>query len=229
MVDNVFSNCTNLEYVNIQNLNSNINLDNKFLKGTPINLTVCNKNDKIELSKIKLTNNSDCRLNRCYNNFSEYINKINIQENTDHYFGIESLLNDSCMINYIKASEDSNNIIFDDILQKIEYIFTSTEYDTSEIENGKNDIIKYKNMMITLTSTKNQKNIENIGNETTINLGYCETLLKDAYNISDNETLFIKKIDVKEDGMRIFISGKGSGMLILDYHRRYMARLLALK
>ena len=47
-------------------------------------------------------------------------------------------------------------------------------------------------MIVTLTSTKNQKNEKN-ENATTIDLGYCETLLKEAYNISDNETLFIKK------------------------------------
>ena len=94
------------------------------------------------------------------------------------------------MVNYGDVSEERNNKIFDNILEKIEYIFTSKEYDTSEIENGKNDIIKYQNMIITLTSTKNQKNNENIGNETTIDLGDCERVLKKAYNISDNESLF---------------------------------------
>ena len=59
------------------NLNSNNNLNNNFLKGTPKNLRVCNENDNIELSKIKLTNNSDCRINRCYNNLYNYdINTI---------------------------------------------------------------------------------------------------------------------------------------------------------
>ena len=164
--DNVFFNCTHLEYIDIKNLNSNIILDNKFLKGTPINLTVCNKNDKIELSKIKLTNNSDCRLNRCYNNYSDYKIKKNTQ-GYDNNFGIEYLFDDLCNINYEDESKEGN-LIFDDILEKIEYIFTSKEYDTPEIENGKNDIYKYKNMLITLTSTKNQKNYENIGNSTTI-------------------------------------------------------------
>ena len=38
-------------------------------------------------------------------------------------------------------------------------------------------------MLIALTSTKNRKNYENIGNSTTIDLGFCEKLLKEAYNI----------------------------------------------
>ena len=57
-------------------------------------------------------------------------------------------------------------------------------------------------MIVALTSIINQKNDEN-NNVSTINLGDCETKLKLAYNISFNETLFIKKIDVLEDGMLI--------------------------
>ena len=48
-------------------------------------------------------------------------------------------------------------------------------------------------MTITLTSTINQKNDENNGNVTTINLGDCERLIKEAYHIPKNETLFMKK------------------------------------
>ena len=89
------------------------------------------------------------------------------------------------------------------LLEKIDNLFTSEKFDTSEIENGKNDIIKYKHMIVTLTSTKNQKNDEKNGNVTTINLGDCERLLREAYNISVNETLFMKKIDVIEEWMMI--------------------------
>ena len=202
VTDNVFLNCTNLKYINIQNLNSNINLNNTFFSGSPKNLIVCNEDDKIELSQIKLADNSNCRFNRCYN-LSDYKSKINITQNYENDFSIETLLNDSCMINYIDIKQDSSPIIFDNILKKIEYIFTSKEYDTTEIENGRNDIIKYNHMTVTLTSTKNQKNVENNGNETTINLRDCERVLKEVYNISENETLFIKKIDVLEEGMKI--------------------------
>ena len=79
-------------------------------------------------------------------------------------------------------------------------MFISDDYDTSEIENGNNDVLNYEEMTITLTSIKNQKNDENKGNLSTINIGEWERLLKEAYNIPDDETLFIKKIDVKEEG-----------------------------
>ena len=58
-------------------------------------------------------------------------------------------------------------------------------------------------MAVTFTTTANQKNDENKDNVTTINLGDCEKKLRDAYNISDNETLFMRKIDSKEEGLMI--------------------------
>ena len=57
-------------------------------------------------------------------------------------------------------------------------------------------------MIITLTTAENQKNNTN-NNITTINLGECEFELRKFYNLSNNETLYIKKIDVKQEGMKI--------------------------
>ena len=45
-------------------------------------------------------------------------------------------------------------------------------------------------MAVTLTSKTNQKSDENNNNETSINLGDCEQILRKVYNISNNETLF---------------------------------------
>ena len=57
-------------------------------------------------------------------------------------------------------------------------------------------------MTITLTTTQNQKN--NIYNNITmIDLGECENLIRNFYNLSLNDTLFLKKIDVKQEGMKI--------------------------
>ena len=36
-----------------------------------------------------------------------------------------------------------------------------------------------------------------------INLGECEYRLKEHYNISINDTLYIIKLDIKEEGMKI--------------------------
>ena len=116
---------------------------------------------------------------------------------------IKSYVNKSCIINY--QGKDENDYIkpYNIMLKMLEEGFTSIDYDTSDLENGFNNIIKYNDLTITLTTTDIQKNDKKNGNVTTIDLKKCEYLLKDAYNISYNETLFIKKIDVKQHGMLI--------------------------
>ena len=113
---------------------------------------------------------------------------------------INNIKNELCILN---NQGKGNSEIFDNLLKNVEDIFTSNDYDTSDIEKGNNDIIKFNHMIITLTTTKNQQNNEKYGNETTINLGGCEIILKKVYNISNNEPLFMKKIDVIEEGMMI--------------------------
>ena len=90
----------------------------------------------------------------------------------------------------------------DKFLDNIEKGFTSENYDTSNIEKGIEDIIQENKMTITLTTTDNQKNSEN-KNMTTINFEECEKLLRKAYKISDDKKLYMKKIDIRQDGMKI--------------------------
>ena len=51
-------------------------------------------------------------------------------------------------------------------------------------------------MTVTFTTTENQKNNIN-NNMTSIDLGECEVLLRNFYNISNNATLYMKKMDIK--------------------------------
>ena len=56
-------------------------------------------------------------------------------------------------------------------------------------------------MTLTLTTPQNQ--INNIkGDTTNIELGECETLLRQFYNLTNNNTLYIIKIEVKQNGMK---------------------------
>ena len=95
---------------------------------------------------------------------------------------------------------DYNN----NILKIIKKRFTEN-YDTSELDSGNDEVIKFitnsddfipenKKIIYTLTTTKNQKKEIN-DNITTIDLGKCEIKLKNEYNISINESLYILKID----------------------------------
>ena len=107
-----------------------------------------------------------------------------------------------CILNYKDNNNEKGDInSFDIILKNFEKGFTSEDYNTSDIENGKDDIFEHDNFTITLTSTKNQRN--SINNKTTIDLGKCEKLLKKENNIPLNETLFLKKIDIIQEGMKI--------------------------
>ena len=92
----------------------------------------------------------------------------------------------------------------DKILENIEKGFTSEKFNTTNIENGKDEIIETNRMTITLTNIDNQKNknIKNV-NTTTINIGVCENLLRKAYNISQDQKIYMKKIDVIQEGMKI--------------------------
>ena len=100
-----------------------------------------------------------------------------------------------------EISEEEEIKYYDYILKSIEDEFTSKYYNTSNLDNGKDEIAESEKMIITLTTSKNQKNNIN-KNMTSINLGQCEDLLRNYYNISQNEELYIKKIDVVQEGMK---------------------------
>ena len=90
---------------------------------------------------------------------------------------------------------------YNKILEKIESIFTSDNYNLSNIDNGEDEIISAKKVLITFTNIENQKsNIDS--NMSTIDLGDCETLLRNYYNFTNNQTLYIKKLDIIQDGMK---------------------------
>ena len=72
-----------------------------------------------------------------------------------------------------------------------------------EIINDKKDLIKVEyNTTYQITSSFNQNNIE-YKNISIIKLGECENILKEKYNILENETLIIFKIEKKIKGLLI--------------------------
>ena len=76
--------------------------------------------------------------------------------------------------------------------------------DTSEIDIGKDIVINERDITITITKTVNQKNqINSKTNTSNIDLGECETELKNQNNISENESLYILKMDIKQEGYKI--------------------------
>ena len=116
---------------------------------------------------------------------------------------LQDLKMKKCILNYKNKDYIEDDIIAHDIfLKNLEIGFTSEDYNTSYIDKGEDDIYEYEKMYITLSTTKNQKNNTN-KNVSTIDLESCEYLLRKEYNISDDDILYLKKIDVDEKGMKI--------------------------
>ena len=102
-----------------------------------------------------------------------------------------------------KITKEEEIKYYDNILHNIESDFTSEYYDTSNLDSGENEVlIETDKIKVTLTTTQNQINNTN-DNMTSIDLGQCETLLRNHYNISDDKLLYMKKIDVAQEGLKI--------------------------
>ena len=102
---------------------------------------------------------------------------------------IKELNDKSCILNFITENKDGkkedNNKAYDIIGENIESGFTSEDYDTSDIDNGKDDVIKLDKVTFTLTTTENQKNDKDNNKVTTVDLGDCENILRDVYHIPE--------------------------------------------
>ena len=100
-----------------------------------------------------------------------------------------------------KMSKEEQINYYDNLLKLIENAFKEN-YDTSILDSGEDEYIPLKKIIITFTTTENQK--KNINNNTTsIYLGQCESLLRSHYNLSENVTFYMEKIDVIQDGYQI--------------------------
>ena len=118
---------------------------------------------------------------------------------TEKMIMILNITKDILNITYNKTEETN---YYDTIIERIEDYFTSENFDISQLDSGKDEQIITEKMIITLTTTENQKNNENV-NLTRIEFGDCERNLRQFYNLSINETIYMKKIDVKQEGMKI--------------------------
>ena len=120
---------------------------------------------------------------------------------------INSIIDKTCILNLeglkTENEEEKNAKAYEIMFKNIELGFTSEEYDSLHLENGTDDIIEYEKMKIILTTTNNERSNVNNPNETAIDLGQCELILRENYNISDNDLLFMIKVELIQEGMKI--------------------------
>ena len=178
---------------------------------TAHNCTECDDNYPLKF----IVNN----YSNCYQNCSYYYY-------FDKYFNIHCTINNICpdeyplldeleckksyvmknMIDHLTNNKSKNKEeeikYYDKILDNLEEVFTSKNYNTSDLDKGKDEIVEIEKMKVILTTTKNQKdNINN--NNTNIDLGECEQSLRQTYNLTNDEILYIKMLEIFQEGMKI--------------------------
>ena len=151
-------------------------------------------------------NKCKCELDKCLTCPNVALNKSLCTKCNDNYYPKPN--DPSNLGEYINCYNSSNGEekqieeeteYYDNILKNIEQELTSNSFDITDLDNGKDKIIDNGKLKITLTTTQNQRN--NIYNNMTIvDLG-DETKLRNFYNISNDELLYMKKIDIIQDGM----------------------------
>ena len=201
----MFYGCQNLKYINFSISNSNAKSINIFSL-THSNLIVCgNNNDDILFDlNIFMRKHIFCDDNKNYKSIKHnYICHIKNLSNICDICGNEYFIdknnfndNNNLNINCILEIENRTEIIKQIINDLI------NEFNTSELNSGKDKKIIDKNKIIILTSTENQKNNEDINN-ISMDLNQCENILKYNYNISNNNSLYILQIISEEEGMKI--------------------------
>ena len=175
------------------------------------NCLICNDNYPL---KIKINNYSNC-----YNNCSYY---YYFDDEKNYYCTINStcpykypillerkecvkitkvkyLIEDLLKNEKIAKTKEEEIKYYDPLLKKVEEGFTSENFYTTELDKGIEEIIEAKIIKFTFTTLHNQKN----DNMTIIDLGKCELLLRQFYNLTNNELLYLKKLDIIQEGMRI--------------------------
>ena len=201
--------CKSLIYVNLLSFNSKIFTDTTdIFLNTSKNLIYCiNESSSLIKKEAESLNTSNDCSNICFQN--------NITIDLENKKCVYYQINNSYDENHIKesnATEYFNNTIKinnNKTFDKDNMILEIRE----EMLNGKKElllnnitnedlIVIMENIIYTITTPENQRKNKN-KNVSTIDLGECENRLKDHYNISDNETLYILKIDYFEKGLLI--------------------------
>ena len=155
-------------------------LENEFTQNE-INIIISDFEDnKVIENEVNISNNLS---NHTINNF--------VSE-TMFSFENKNIFDSNILTRNINQSE------FDNIKDKI-----LKTYNLTYILEGNDIVIRfYKNNSIILSTTKNQKYNPNTS-KTSINLKECEDIIKNEYKISLNDTLFILKLEITEEGMKI--------------------------
>ena len=191
----MFYDCIQLEYISLKNFNENnlINVENIFLN-VPDNASIyLNTNCK------KILEELNKKYNCSFDNISPNEYQLLSKEECFKKNKIKNMVDN---LEQIENNKNEEIKFYDTILEYMEDMLTSKYYDSSNLDNGNDETFEIGKLKITFSTTQNQKN--NINDNTTkIDLGECENSLRQSYNLSDNETIYLKIIEKVQEGMRI--------------------------
>ena len=192
-----YSNCLNQssnDLINISDSIKNIDIDltNEYNNLNESNVT--NVTNLINANEINNTNTETLTNLNLISSNSNYL----IQQFTESNTKYQQIINTKEVTNEemdSKVKIETNNIsqIISQVIQ---------EFTKFDIVNGKDTKFEFGNFLISMTKIENQKNSQN-SNQTFIDLKECENELKSFYNISHNNSLYILKIEKREEGMKI--------------------------
>ena len=185
--DKFLCNYFGYEFYEMINLINNSNLDN-------INCNEkCEKNYIYDNKKNKTYCTSSSLCPDSYTKFIPETKRCIDDCSNDKEFKYE--LNNICYKFFENSSYNNNSLI-------IYRDFLINQLNLSGLSEGIDMEMRKDNILFSFTSTNKQNNLSN-DNKVSINLGKCEKILKDFYNISYNDSLYIYKVEVKLSDIKI--------------------------
>ena len=184
-IESMFNGCEKLEYINLINFvereTFNTTKYANIFKGIPKNTIICLKEENTTILT-SLIKNITCPIIYCGENWKqkqkqmknceiicdeEYPYLLKETKECVSYCDINKILSGECITKY-KGNNDQINKgekerkeeeirLKDKFLDDVEKGFTSDNYNTSGLDSGKDEIVKYNDITITLTTTDNQK------------------------------------------------------------------------
>ena len=212
--DTNFTNCTyyyysmdsgtDIDISNTYNYSQEINgsrfsnyIEEFFNNGSDQNNLFIGNHSSINIETDSLINSSKSLDSNIINNTEIQVQAINITEfliNTSDNFNINNSKS-------ITTEEEILPLSKFELIRKINESLIS-RINNTRIDNGNEEIYEIDNIILTFSTSLNQKKNYNT-KRTSIDLGECENLLKNYYNISENSFLYIIKLDIFEEGMKI--------------------------
>ena len=163
---------------------------------------LCTTSEECPQSFNKLINNKNKCIDQCFNDNIYKKEYENICYEECPLYTINK--NNICELDFNELLKNETNDY------KMKYIQNFIKNNDAEkilqkIDEENKIILKFDEMIIYLMNLSNPENNDNNNsqNETIIQLNECENILKDAYNISENDSLILYKVDILKSRMRI--------------------------